>query len=371
MLHITLTGEKVPLLECGTRLESVTIAYQTYGILNADRSNAIFICHALTGDQYCTGDNPVTGKQGWWWRLIGPGLPIDTDRYFVICSNVLAGCSGTTGPKDINPATGKPWGLDFPVITIGDMVSMQVALLDALQIPCLLAVVGGSMGGMQALQWAASYPHRLKACIAIACSWRFTAQNMAFHEIGRQSIMADPDWHQGRYQDYDNNPKRGLAIARMAAHITYMSEKALHEKFGRKLQDGEQFRFGFDSDFQIQSYLRHQGASFVNRFDANSYLYISRACDYFDLAAPHGGVLARALSPDLRYCIVALSSDWMFPTAESKTIVRALNARAANVSFVEIQTDKGHDAFLLDEPEFQRITGGFLQACGRQEGVIT
>jgi homoserine O-acetyltransferase len=356
-------------LECGQHLAPVTLGYQTFGTLNADRSNAILVCHALTGDQYATGAHPLTGRPGWWHLVVGPGLPIDTDRYFVICSNVLGGCSGSTGPRSVNPQTGQPYGLDFPSVTIADMVAAQRQLIDYLGIEKLFAVVGGSMGGMQALTWASRHPERMKAVMAIACSWRHTAQNIAFHEVGRQAIMADPDWRQGRYLDHDTAPRRGLAVARMAAHVTYMSETSLHRKFGRNLQDRATISYGFEADFQIESYLRYQGLTFVDRFDANSYLYITRAVDYFDLSADHGGNLATVFAPDLRYCIVSFSSDWLFPRSEARAIVKALNARAANVSFVEITTDKGHDAFLHQEPEFHAIVRTFLEGCARQEGL--
>ena len=356
-------------LACGQTLAPVTVAYQTFGTLNADKSNAILVCHALTGDQYVAGTHPVTGRPGWWHLVVGPGLAIDTEKYFVICSNVLGGCSGSTGPRAINPATERPYGLDFPTVTIGDMVDAQRRLIDHLGIEKLFAVVGGSMGGMQALAWASRYPERMKAVMALACSWRHTAQNIAFHEVGRQAIMADPDWQQGRYYDYDVLPRRGLAVARMAAHVTYMSEQSLHTKFGRKLQDRTSLSYGFEADFQIESYLRYQGLTFVDRFDANSYLYITRAVDYFDLSADHGGNLAKAFAPGLRYCIVSFSSDWLFPRSEARAIVKALNASAANVSFVEISTDKGHDAFLHHEPEFHAIVRTFLEGCARQEGL--
>jgi homoserine O-acetyltransferase len=370
LLHppgLSFTFDDGLLLECGQTLAPVTVAYATFGTLNADRSNAILICHALTGDQHVAGAHPLTGRPGWWHLVVGPGLPIDTDQYFVICSNVLGGCSGSTGPRSPNQATGRPYGLDFPTVTIGDMVAAQRRLIDHLGIDRLFAVVGGSMGGMQALAWASRHPERMKAVIALACSWRHTAQNIAFHEVGRQAIMADPDWQQGRYYDHDVLPRRGLAVARMAAHVTYMSEQSLHRKFGRNLQDRAAISYGFDADFQIESYLRYQGLTFVDRFDANSYLYITRAVDYFDLSADHGGNLAKAFAPGLRYCIVAFSSDWLFPRSESRAIVKALNTHAANVSFVEITTDKGHDAFLHHEPEFHAIVRTFLEGCARQE----
>jgi homoserine O-acetyltransferase len=350
-------------LDSGKSLAPFTIAYMTYGALNEDKSNAVLVCHALTGDQFVASDHPVTGKPGWWTTLVGPGRPIDTGRLFVICANVIGGCMGSTGPAEIDPSTAKPYGLNFPLVTIRDMVRAQAMLVAHLGIAKLLAVVGGSMGGMQALQWAASYPERVRAVIPIACAARHSAQNIAFHEVGRQAIMADPDWQGGEYQLRGTTPSKGLAVARMAAHITYLSEAALQRKFGRSLQNREALSFQFAPDFQIESYLHHQGASFVDRFDANSYLYITRAMDYFDLAADHGGQLAGVFGADApRFCIISFTSDWLFPTAENKRIAHALNAVAANVSFVEIKTDKGHDAFLLDEPEMFGIVQGFLNA---------
>jgi homoserine O-acetyltransferase len=357
-------GADQPLeLDCGVVLSPFQIAYQTYGTLNAERSNAILVCHALTGDQHAANIHPITGKPGWWEAMVGPGKPIDTSRYFVIATNVLGGCMGSSGPASRRP-DGRIWGLDFPLVTIGDMVRAQALLVSRLGIETLFCVVGGSMGGMQVLQWAASHAPRVFAAIPIACGPRHSAQNIAFHEVGRQAIMADPEWHGGRYLDEGVTPRKGLAVARMAAHITYLSEAALQRKFGRNLQDRERPTFTFDADFQIESYLRHQGSSFVERFDANSYLYMTRAMDYFDLAADHGGVLANAFrNTPTRFCVTSFTSDWLFPTVESRTIVRALNAAAANVSFVEIPSDKGHDAFLLDEPEFHATVRGFLSAA--------
>jgi len=357
-------------LDCGRALSPVTVAYITHGTLNADRSNAVLICHALTGDQFVGSANPVTGKPGWWISLIGPGKPIDTNRFFVICSNVIGGCMGSTGPADIDPATGKPYGLTFPLITIRDMVRAQKMLVDALGIGKLFAVVGGSMGGMQVLQWAASYPEMVRAAIPIACAARHSAQNIALHEVGRQAIMADPEWKDGEYANHGTFPAKGLAVARMAAHITYLSEAALQRKFGRNLQNRASLSFQFAPDFQIESYLHYQGASFVDRFDANSYLYITRAMDYFDMAEEHGGKLAEVFrdSPT-RFCIIAFTSDWLFPPAENKHVAHALNAVAGNVSFVVIDSDKGHDAFLLDEPEMFAAVDGFVDAVAREVGI--
>jgi homoserine O-acetyltransferase len=357
-------------LDCGIAFGPFTIAYQTYGKLNADRSNVILICHALTGDQFAADPHPITGKAGWWETMVGSGRVLDTDKYFLICANVLGGCMGTTGPQDVNPETGEVWGLSFPVITIRDMVQAQRKLLDHLGIDSLFCVIGGSMGAMQALEWAVSYPECVFAVVPIAGAARHSAQNIAFHEVGRQAIMADPEWCGGRYSSFGRKPVRGLAVARMAAHITYLSEAALHRKFGRNLQDRRAVTYGFDADFQVESYLRHQGSTFVDRFDANSYLYITRAMDYFDLAAEHGGSLSRVFkgSPS-RFCIISFTSDWLFPTSESREIVHALNAAAANVSFVEIATDNGHDAFLLHEPELFATLRGFLNGCAEHRGL--
>ncbi len=368
--RLVLGADKPMRLTSGQLLGPFTVAYQTYGTLNADKSNAILVCHALTGDQYVAEAHPVTGRPGWWERVVGPGLTVDTERYFVICVNVLAGCMGSAGPKDIDPRTGHPFGLDFPLITITDMVAAQKLVVEHLGIEKLFAVIGGSMGAMQTLEWAARYPEMVFCAIPIAGAARHSAQNIAFHEVGRQAIMADPNWAGGDYYGHDTRPERGLAVARMAAHITYLSDSALHTKFGRNLQDRQAVTFGFDADFQIESYLRHQGRSFVDRFDANSYLYITRAMDYFDMAAEHGDNLALAFEKSpVRFCLISFTSDWLFPTSESRRIVHALNAVAAPVSFVEIETESGHDAFLLEEPEFFRILSGFLQGAADIHGL--
>jgi homoserine O-acetyltransferase len=355
-------GPDQPLrLDSGARLQGLEIAWRSFGRLNADGSNAVLICHALTLDQNAAGTHPVSGKPGWWTRLIGPGRPLDPAHWFILCSNVVGGCNGSTGPGSIDPATGAPYGVSFPVITIGDMVRAQAMLVEAMGINRLAAVVGGSMGGMQVLQWAASYPERLRSAVCVASAARHSAQNIAFHEVGRQAVMADPDWRGGAYAAAGVRPEKGLAVARMAAHITYLSEGALQRKFGRELQN-DGLSWGFDADFQVESYLRHQGGAFVDRFDANSYLYITRAMDYFDLAAPHGGVLAEAFRParDVTFCVLSFTSDWLYPTAESRHIVRALNAAGARASFLEIESDKGHDAFLLDEPVMDGALHGFF-----------
>ncbi|MFT3810843.1 MAG: homoserine O-acetyltransferase [Micropepsaceae bacterium] len=369
-LTVDLTGPGALTLDSGQVLDQVTIAYNTYGELNAQRSNAILLCHALTGDQHAASVNPQTGRPGWWDLMVGPGLVFDTNRFFIICSNVIGGCMGTTGPKDIDPKTGKPFGLAFPVITIRDMVRAQVLLVDHLGIAELLCVAGGSMGGMQVLEWMASFPERLVSAMPIATAAKHSAQNIAFHEVGRQAIMADPDWRGGHYLADGIFPSKGLAVARMAAHITYLSEAALQRKFGRELQDRAAVSYAFDADFQVESYLRHQGRSFVERFDANSYLYITRAMDYFDLAADHGGQLSQAFKwLKARVCVASFTSDWLFPTVEAKRIVHALNAAAANVSFVEFATDTGHDAFLLDIPEMFATFRGFIDAVAAHRGV--
>src|SRR4029078_1388287 len=367
--HIVHLHEKLP-LDCGSELAQFSIAYQTYGELNAAKSNLVLVCHALTGDQHVANLHPVTGKPGWWETRGAPDKPIDTNRYFVLCANVLGGCMGSTGPSSTNPATSSSFGLDFPVITVRDMVRAQARLLDHLGIPELLCVLGGSMGGMQVLEWGASYKDRVFSAVPIACSARHSSQNIAFHEVARQAVMADPDWCQGRYLEEGKSPRKGLAVARMAAHITYLSDAALHQKFGRNLQDRDKITFGFDADFQVESYLRHKGLSFVDRFDANSYLYITRAMDYFDIAADHDGVLANAFrGTKTRFCLVSFTSDWLFPTEETRGIVHALNAVAANVSFVELKTDSGHDSFLLHEPELFNTIRGFLNAAARQSGI--
>lgn len=350
-------------LDSGSALAAPAIAFETLGTLSPEGDNAILVFHALTGDQYVASRHPLTGKPGWWSRMVGEGRPIDPARHFIICANVIGGCMGSEGPAAPNPATGRPWATDFPVITIADMVRAQVALLDELGVGQLLAAIGGSMGGMQALQFAAAHPGRARAIIAIAATARHSAQNIAFHEVGRQAIMADPDWRGGRYAEEGCFPRAGLAVARMAAHITYLSEAGLTGRFGRRLQDRDTLSFGFDADFQVESYLRHQGMSFVDRFDANSYLYITRAMDYFDLAAPHGGRLADAFRGSAaRFAIISFDSDWLYPTAESRRVVQALVAAGAHASFVELASPFGHDAFLLDTPELNRVVDGFLRA---------
>ena len=386
LAHQTLTFADGFALECGVSLRRLDVAYRTYGTLNAARSNAVLVCHALTGDQYVAEPHPITGKEGWWEMVVGPGRPVDTDRFFVICANVLGGCMGSTGPRSQRDDDGKvarsggdggelgPWGTEFPPVTIRDMVRAQKRLIEHLGIARLFAVLGGSMGGMQVLEWAALYPDAVFAALPIACASHHSAQNIAFHEVGRQAIFADPDWHGGQYWRTGKVPARGLAVARMCAHITYLSEQALTRKFGRRLQnapkDPSEAISLFGDMFEVESYLHHQGSAFVHRFDANSYLTITRAMDYFDLAADHKGDLANAFrGTRTRFLLVSFTSDWLFPTAESRTVARALNRAGANVSFVEIPSDKGHDAFLLDEPDFHRTLAGFLAGCAEHAGL--
>ena len=354
-------------LTSGLILKNFKLAFKTFGSLNQNKTNAILICHALTGDQYVSGQNPITSRDGWWSRMVGPDKPIDTNKFFVICSNVLGGCSGSTGPKenkDYDKNEGEIFGGDFPSITIKDMVNVQAKLIDALEIKQLFSVVGGSMGAMQALQWSIDFPNKIQTIIHIAGALKHSAQNIAFHEVGRQAIMNDPNWHKGNYFEKDSIPERGLSVARMIAHITYLSEDAMHRKFGRKLQSRDIISFGFDADFQIESYLRYQGRSFVERFDANSYLYLTRAMDYFDHSESYRKTLEFVNNENnhIKYLVISFTSDWLFPTRENKEIVKILNNLSKNVSFLEIETDKGHDSFLLDEPDLDFAMQGFLES---------
>ena len=358
-----LTINKKLLLDCGIQLDKFDIAFETYGKLDQNKTNAILVFHALSGDQFVTGINKVTGKDGWWNLVVGANKPIDTNKYFVICANVIGGCMGSTGPKEICKETGKPYGLNFPVITIKDMVKAQAYLLDHLGIKKTLSVLGGSMGGMQALQFCSIFPDRTFTAVPIACAASHSAQNIAFNELARQAIMADPEWDSGNYISSGKVPRKGLAIARMAGHISYLSEQGLQNKFGRKLQEDKGLQFSFDADFQVESYLKYQGYSFVDRFDANSYLYITRAMDYFDLYKENNGNLSLAFkNSKIKYCIISFSTDWLYPTSESKKIVIALNSIGAEVSFVNIVTNNGHDSFLVDEPKFLETLKGFLDS---------
>ena len=355
---------KKPLtLDCGKIINNYPIAYETYGTLNEKRDNAILTFHALTGDQFVSETNPITNKSGWWSYAVGPGKAIDTKKFFVICANVIGGCMGSYGPDSIDPTTSKTLGTNFPVITINDMVNAQYNLLEFFKIDQLFCITGGSMGGMQVLQFVANYPDKAKTAIPIACTASHSAQNIALNELGRQAIMADQNWNKGNYFNTNSSPDKGLAVARMAAHITYLSKKGLQEKFGRKLQERDDLKFSFDADFQIESYLRHQGSVFVDRFDANSYLYITRAMDYFDLIKQYNGNLSEAFKTSkTKFFIISFTSDWLYPTPENKEIVIALNSAGADVGFIEITSDKGHDSFLLDVPDFLKSVKNFLEA---------
>ena len=349
-------------------LNNFKIAFKSFGNLNKKKNNVILICHALTGDQYVTGYNPITKREGWWSRMVGPNKPIDTNKFFVICSNVIGGCSGSTGPKEIDVNTNSPFGGKFPSITINDIVNAQNYLLESLSIKKLFAVIGGSMGAMQAIQWSLNYPDKIKNIIHIAGALKHSSQNIAFHEVGRQAIMNDNNWNKGSYNANGKRPETGLAVARMIAHITYLSENAMHRKFGRKLQSRDIISFGFDADFQVESYLRYQGRSFVERFDANSYLYLTRAMDYFDIVDKFSKAIEFPAIPNkhINYLVVSFTSDWLFPTIENKEIVKKLNYFNRNVSFTEIETDKGHDSFLLDELELDFTINGFLESNFRK-----
>ena len=350
-------------LDCGKTINDFPLAYETYGTLNENKDNAILVFHALTGDQFVTGTNPVTNKEGWWVTAVGPGKAIDTNKYFVICANVIGGCMGSWGPSNNNKETNQPYGLDFPVITIKDIVKAQESLLDYLGIKKLLCATGGSMGGMQLLQFCATFPDKTFSAIPIACSASHSAQNIALNELARQAIMADPVWNGGKYFLKNTQPKNGLAVARMVGHISYLSDQGMQEKFGRKLQEKADYEFSFNADFQVESYLRHQGNTFVERFDANSILYITRAMDYFDLSKQFKGGLVEAFKKQkTKFLVISFSSDWLYKTKENKDIVIALNASCADVSYSEIVTDKGHDSFLVDEPEFLKTLKGFIDS---------
>ena len=359
----TIIIEKPLKLDCGKIISDYPLAYETYGKLSEKKDNAILAFHALSGDQFVTGTNPITNKSGWWSHLVGPNKSIDTNKFFVICANVIGGCMGSYGPSSFDTKTNKIIGTSFPVITINDMVNAQYNLLNFFNIEKLYSVIGGSMGGMQVLQFVANFPEKTKTAIPIACSASHSAQNIALNELGRQAIMADSNWKKGEYLNFGISPNKGLSVARMAAHITYLSQKGLQEKFGRKLQERDDLKFSFDADFQIESYLRHQGSVFVDRFDANSYLYITRAMDYFDLVKQHNGNLSNAFkNSKVKFFVISFTSDWLYPTTENKEIVIALNAAGANVGFIEIKSDKGHDSFLLEVPEFLKTVKNFLEA---------
>ncbi len=355
-------ADKTPMpLESGETLGPITLAYETYGELNKEKSNAILVTHALSGDAHAAGYHSEKDKHpGWWDRLIGPGKPLNTDNYFIVCSNVIGGCMGSTGPLSLNPATGIPYGLDFPVITINDMVNAQIHLMDYLKIPRWLSVIGGSMGGMQAMLWSILYPDKVKSIVPLASTSRLNVQAIAFDIVGRQAIYSDPQWIQGGYQGHDTHPSEGLAVARMLAHITYLSEVSMLEKFGRDLLEIEKYGKDFATNFQVESYLKYQGESFIQRFDANSYLYITKAIDYFDLVRDFGSLENAFRHVTANMMILSFSSDWLFPTCQAKEIVRALQNNEKEVTFCEISSPYGHDAFLLPDPLMEKMITDFI-----------
>ena len=356
------------LLESGATMSMVTLAYETYGVLNAERTNAILICHALSGSGHAAGYHEGDDKLGWWDECIGPGKAFDTNRFFVICSNVLGSCYGSTGPMDTNPATGKPYGMRFPVVTIGDMVRAQVKLIDHLGIDQLFCVAGGSMGGMQVLEWAAHHSERVKAAIPLATTGRHSPMLIALSEVGRQAIYADPNWQAGDYYDTPLKPDDGLAVARMVGHITYLSDESMQVKFGRRLQDREKFGYEFQTEFQVESYLKYNGNNFTRRFDANSYLYVTKAMDYFDLTEPTGTLAGSFVhSAEIKFLVVSFTSDWLYPTYHSKDLVSALTAVGADVTFLDIASSWGHDAFLLEVDTMTELLGSFLERLWQEE----
>jgi homoserine O-acetyltransferase len=353
-------------LECGKTLGPVTLAYETYGTLNADKSNAILVVHALSGDAHAAGLHKGEDNPGWWEDMIGPGKAFDTERYFVISSNVIGGCKGSTGPSSINPKTGKPYALEFPMITVADMVNAQRHLIDHLGIEKLLSVAGGSMGGMQVLQWVASYPERVRSAIPIATALKHSPQQIAFNEVVRQSIMADPDWRQGNYYEF-GQPAKGLAVARMIGHITFMSDQSMEEKFSRRLKNGD-YSFKFGADFEVEGYLRYRGDSFVKRFDANSYLYITKAIDYFDLS--NGKLVSREKPIDTRFLVISFKYDWLYPCHQSQEIVRQLKAGFIEATSCEIASTYGHDAFLVEVEEQTHLIRHFLEKTTYGNGTL-
>ena len=355
-------------LENGGQLGPIEVAYETYGTLSERRDNAILVCHALSGDAHVAGWHSSSDKRpGWWDMLVGPGKALDTERYFVICSNVIGGCGGSTGPSSVNPASGRPWGTSFPMITIADMVNAQILLLDHLGIHKLLAVVGGSMGGMQVLQLTVAHPERVHLAIAMATAARQPTQAIAFNEVGRQAIMADPNWRSGHYYDH-KIPKNGLSVARMLGHITYLSDEAMQEKFGRRLRDIHDYSFSFSADFEVESYLRHQGLAFTERFDANTYLYVTRAIDYFDISRGQRSVVDAFRATTARFLVMGFSSDWLHPPYQLKEIASALRATHKHVSYYEVTTGYGHDAFLLEREKMEGVISGFLHSGARTYG---
>jgi len=358
-------------LESGEKLGPITVAYETYGTLNEGRSNAVMICHALSGDAHVAGrHHPDDPKPGWWDDMVGPGKGFDTEKYFVICANVIGGCMGTTGPSSMNPRTGRPYGLAFPVVTIRDMVRVHRELLRYLEIDTLLSVSGGSMGGMQVLQWAIDYPDMVRSAIPIATAAQQSAQGIAFDVVGRRAIMSDPKWRGGNYYDFHDPPIDGLALARMVGHITYLSEASMRRKFGRRLQDRARLGYDFSTEFQVESYLYYQGDKFTQRFDANTYLYISKAIDYFDLTNGKRSLAEAFRNVKAKFLVIAFTSDWLYPAEQSKEIVRALKANNVDVSYCEIESDYGHDAFLLEVEEERRLISNFLAAVAREANGV-
>ncbi|NOZ48900.1 MAG: homoserine O-acetyltransferase [Chloroflexi bacterium] len=358
-------------LESGAELGPITLAYETYGRLNAERSNALLIQHALSGGGHAAGyHTPDDAVPGWWDTCIGPGKAFDTNRFFVICSNVIGSCYGSTGPSSIDPATGRSYGLRFPVVTISDMVRAQVQLIDHLNIERLLAVAGGSMGGMQALEWAAHHPQRLRAALPIASTARHSPMLIAFSEVGRQAIYADPAWNGGDYYDQEHKPDAGLAVARMVGHITYLSEQSMQQKFGRRLRGREKYGYEFQTEFEIENYLKYNGNKFTQRFDANSYLYVTKALDYFDLASQHGSLPAAfAAATAIKFLVVSFTSDWLYPSHHSKELVSALTGAGCDATYLDIESSWGHDAFLLEVDTMTDLIGGFLNRLAENEGV--
>ncbi len=366
--YFTFAQDEPMPLDSGETLGPITLAYETYGKLNEDRSNAILILHALSGDAHAAGyHSPEDRKPGWWDDTIGPGKAFDTDRYFVVCSNVIGGCAGSTGPGSIDPRTGRPYALSFPVVTIHDMVNAQRRLMEHLGIPRWLAVAGGSMGGMQALQWAVSYPALVKSAIVLASTAVSSPQTIAFNEVGRQAIYADPNWNHGDYYGR-TPPKAGLAVARMIGHITYLSDKSMRQKFGRRLQNRERYGYDFDTEFAVESYLRYKGNRFTERFDANSYLYITKALDYFDLSNGHRSLAEAFRGVRARFLVASFTSDWLYPPAESRKLVSALTANGLDVTYCDIESSWGHDAFLLEVDTMTSLIGDFLRRIERLEG---
>lgn len=369
--YFTFAEDEPMQLESGAALGPITIAYETYGRLNADRSNAIMIMHALSGGAHAAGyHSATTQKPGWWDSCIGPGKAFDTDRFYVICSNVLGGCYGSTGPSSIDPQTGKPYGLAFPVVTIGDMVQAQARLIDHLGIDQLLTIAGGSMGGMQVLEWAANHPERVKSAIPLATTAQHSPMLIAFSEVGRQAIYADPFWNNGDYYGQMNKPDAGLAVARMVGHITYLSEESMQQKFGRRLRNIERYGYEFETEFEIESYLKYNGNNFTRRFDANTYLYVTKAMDYFDLTQPTGSLAAAFTdSTQVKFLVVSFTSDWLYPSYHSKRLVSALTAAGADVTYLDIQSSWGHDAFLLEVDTMTNLMNSFLDRLVKEEQI--